>query len=159
MTERSLAQLIERGGVYHGIKGSNPRDFLTCLIQSLPEFPGLNQDALLRAFLEREALMPTVIGCGIAVPHPRSPLLGEGDPPFVALGFPVSPIDWNTQDSSMVHAVFLLVSVSAQQHLAALSKINFLCQQEKIQSLVAAQASGEKIISTVRQAEKAWAEK
>ena len=163
----SLAALIERGGVYHGIAGAKPGDVIANIIQSLPEFPGLDSNALLRAALEREALMSTGIGRGIAVPHPRNPVLGETCRPFVALGFPSVPVGWSTPDGSKVHAVFLIVSVSAQQHLCTLSRINFLCQQEKILSLIKAQAhyenrgavSKDEIIAAIRETERTWTEK
>jgi PTS system nitrogen regulatory IIA component len=152
----SLADLIDRGGVYHRLAGALPMDVLSGLIQSLPPFPGLDSGALLRAVLEREALMPTGIGRGIAVPHPRNPVLDENAHPFVALGFPAAPVDWHTPDGSKVHAFFLLVSNSAQQHLCTLSKINFLCQQEKISSLIKAHVPSDEIIAAIRETEQAW---
>ena len=154
-----LACLIERGGVYHRIEGSNPEEILGCLSSLLPALPGLDISALLQASLEREALMSTGIGRGIAVPHPRNPVLGGGGEPFVALGFPDKPVDWNTPDGRPVNAVFLLVSISAKQHLNTLSHINFLCQQEKIISLLKAQAPADEVICAIREAENAWAVK
>lgn len=155
----SLACLIERGGVYHYLKGANPPDIIAELIELLPALPEFDSNALLQAVLEREALMSTGVGRGIAVPHPRNPVLGDGALPFVALGFPAAPINWNTPDGSMVHSVFLVVSVSAKQHLSALSKINFLCQQEKIHSLIKAQASKDEVVAAIRKTENSWIEK
>ena len=100
--------------------------------------------------------MSTGIGRGIAVPHPRNPMLAETAQPFVALGFPASPINWGTPDGSKVHAVFLLVSISAKQHLVTLSKINFLCQQEETMSRIKISASKDEVITAVREAEKVW---
>jgi len=154
-----LADLIERGGIYHRVEGANPQEILSHMAALLPVIPGLDSAALLRATMEREALMSTGIGRGIAVPHPRNPLLGEGELPFAALGFPAVPVDWNTPDGSGVYAVFWLVSVSAKQHLSALSKINFLCQQEKILALIKAQAAADDVIAAIRETENAWIEK
>jgi PTS system nitrogen regulatory IIA component len=107
-------------------------------------------------------LMPTGMGRGIALPHPRNPILGEnGSPafsPLVAAAFPVQPLDWNTQDGSKVHTVFLIVSSSTKQHLNTLSKINFLCQQEKFHSLIKARSPQEKIVAAIREAEASWVE-
>ena len=155
--EWSLADMIDRGGVYHGIGGTQPREILAVITGLLPPVPALEKEALLKAALEREALMSTGIGRGIALPHPRSPLLGEGNKPFVAIGFTAAPIDWNTPDGSKVHTVFLIVSSSAKQHLNTLSKINFLCQQEQFLPLVKAQDSKEAIVAAIREAEAAWA--
>ena len=153
----SLAELIVRGGVYRNVSGGYSREILTNIISLLPAFPSLKTGALLQAVLEREALMPTGIGKGIALPHPRTPLLGEEDEAFAAIAFPVQPLDWNTPDGSKVHTIFLIVSKSAKQHLGVLSRINFLCQDETFYSLLKAQASKEEIIAAIRKAESEWA--
>jgi PTS system nitrogen regulatory IIA component len=163
MTENtwSLASLIERGGIHYNVPGSNPKELLAGAIDLLPSVPSLDPQELYREILEREALMSTGVGRGIALPHPRNPMLGDGAKgggPFVAIIFPVQPLDWNTQDGSKVHTVFLLVSSSAKQHLNTLSKINFLCQQEKFSSLIKARSSKEDIIAAIREAEASWAE-
>lgn len=155
-TEQSLAALIERGGVYHKVSGSYPEEMLSRLIGLLPDFPALKKEALLRAVLEREALMSTAIGRGIALPHPRIPILGEE--PFVAIAFPVQTIDWGAPDGSGTHTIFLIVSSSAKQHLSTLSKINFLCQEGKFYSLIEARSSKEEIAAAIREAETAWTE-
>jgi PTS system nitrogen regulatory IIA component len=152
-----LAELIERGGVYHHIAGSSSGEILANVTGLLPPFPLLDKQALLQAILEREALMSTGIGKGVALPHPRAPLLGEDGQPFVAVAFPALPVDWDTPDGSKVHTLFLIVSASAKQHLHTLSRINFLCQQEQFYSLIKSQASGGEIIAAVREAESAWA--
>ena len=158
----SLAELVTRGGVYHGVSGNYPQEILSNMINLLPVLACFKTEtlqrkaALLQAVLEREALITTGIGRGIALPHPRTPLLGEGEDPFVAIAFPVQPLDWNTLDSSKVHTIFLIVSESAKQHLGVLSKINFLCQKEKFYSLIKTQAPKEKIIAAIRDAETEW---
>jgi PTS system nitrogen regulatory IIA component len=152
----SLARLIERGGVYHKIPGNQPREILANLVGLLPACPGLDPVILLTAVLEREALMSTGIGKGIALPHPRTPLLKENDEPFVALAFLDKNVDWNTPDSSSVQTAFLIVSSSAKQHLNTLSKIHFLCQQENFITLIKTHASKDKIIATIQHEEKSW---
>ncbi|MDR2716668.1 MAG: PTS sugar transporter subunit IIA [Treponema sp.] len=160
----SLASLVERGGIYYNVSGSNPQELLAGVIELLPPVPSLDPKELYREILEREALMSTGVGRGIALPHPRNPLLGEegggatkGGDPLVSVIFPIQPLDWNTHDGSKVHTVFLIVSSSAKQHLNTLSKINFLCQQEKFYSLIKARSSQEDIIAAIREAEASWA--
>ncbi|MCL2067967.1 MAG: PTS sugar transporter subunit IIA [Treponema sp.] len=157
MSKDSLAGLVARGGVYHGLTGSYPSEILSNVINLLPAFPSFMPEALLQAVMEREAIMPTGIGRGIALPHPRTPLLKETDSPFVAINFPAEPIDWNTPDGSKVHTIFLIVSISSKQHLNVLSRINFLCQQEYFQSLIKSQARKEEIITAIRETEASWA--
>jgi len=162
--EWNLASLVEHGGVYHNVPGENPKELLSAVINCLPPIPSLDPRELYREILEREALVPTGIGRGIAVPHPRNLMLGEsGGPlseaqPLVAVIFPTQPLDWNAPDGKKVHTVFLIVSSSTKQHLNTLSKINFLCQQEKFYSLIEERASEDDIIAAIQGAEMSWAE-
>ncbi|MDR2133705.1 MAG: PTS sugar transporter subunit IIA, partial [Treponema sp.] len=130
--ETDLSVLLERGGVYHNVPGVNPREILAALSAALPDLPALDKAELLKALLEREALMPTGLGRGLALPHPRSPALGPGGKPFMAVAFPALPVDWAALDGKKVGTVILIVSASPKQHLNTLSKIIFLCQQENI---------------------------
>ena len=152
----NLSTLIKRGGVYHDVPGNTPKESIAGMIGLLPPDPGLDPQKLLAEILERETFMSTGIGRGIALPHPRNPMPGENGRPLVALAFPREPLDWNTPDGSKVHTFFLIVSVSVKQHLDTLSKINFLCKQEKFYSLIKGRSSKEDIITAIREAETAW---
>jgi PTS system nitrogen regulatory IIA component len=154
--EESLADLVNRGGVYFNIPGNNPQEFLTGIIKQIPAFWGINQDTLLTAVLEREALMSTGIGKGIALPHSRNPVIHENQQQFVMIAFPGQPVDWKALDGCLVHTVMLIVSASAKQHLHILSKINFLCQQEHFYQLLRNKASQNEITQAIREAEAAW---
>jgi PTS system nitrogen regulatory IIA component len=155
--ENSLAALIERGGVYHDVPGSSPREILDEAAGLLP-VSSLKKDALVQAMLEREALMSTGIGRGIALPHPRTPALEKAEDAFVAIVFPAQPLEWHAPDGGAVHTLFLIVSSSPKQHLDSLSKINFLCQQEKFYALIKGRALKETIVAGIREAEISWAQ-
>jgi len=152
----NLAGLVERGGVCYQVSGASAKEVISETIKMLPPVPVMDREKLYREILEREALISTGVGKGVALPHPRHPMLGEGDAPLVAIAFPAQPIDWNTQDGSKVHTVFLIISSSVKQHLGTLSKINFLCQQEKFYSLIRERAPRGEIIAAIRDAEAAW---
>jgi PTS system nitrogen regulatory IIA component len=152
--ETNLSALLERGGIYYNIPGAKPREILACLTEALPDLPALDKTELLKAVLERETLMSTALGRGIALPHPRSPV--PGGKPFMAIAFPTLPVDWKALDGKEVDTVILIVSASSKQHLNTLSKINFLCQQEKIYSLLEERAAPEEIITALKEAENGW---
>jgi PTS system nitrogen regulatory IIA component len=154
--EESLADLVNRGGVYDDIPGDSPREILTGIIDRIPLPPEIDKNSLLTAVLEREALMPTGIGKGVALPHPRNPVITDTRRQFVAIAFPARPVDWNALDGKPVHTALLIVSASAKQHLHILSKVNFLCQQESFYQLLQNKASREKIAQAVREAEQTW---
>jgi PTS system nitrogen regulatory IIA component len=155
MSEAGLVELIQRGGVYRDIPGATPRDVLTYLSElSLPAV--VDRNRLLAAVLEREALMPTAVGHGIALPHPRNPLITDERQQFVSIAFLQKPVDWSALDGEPVHTLILIVSASAKLHLHTLSQINFLCHQEGFRDMLKDRPSQAEIIKIIQDAEQAW---
>jgi nitrogen PTS system EIIA component len=155
--EWTLTALVDRGGVYYNVPGVSPKDLIAGMIGLMPPVKAVASEELHRQIMEREAIVSTGVGHGIALPHPRNPVLaGSNEEPLVAIAFPVMPVDWDTQDGSKVHTVFLIISASAKQHLNTLSKINFLCQKEKFRNLIEARVSKNEIIAAIKEAENSW---
>jgi PTS system nitrogen regulatory IIA component len=158
--EWSLCDLVERGGVYYNVPGASPKDIIAGVIGLMPVIKAVAPEELHRQIMEREAIVSTGVGHGIALPHPRNPALaGSNEEPLVAIAFPVTPVDWATHDGGKVHTVFLIISSSAKQHLNTLSKINFLCQKENFHSLIEARVPKKEIIAAIKEAENSWVNK
>jgi PTS system nitrogen regulatory IIA component len=151
--ETSLAQLFRRGAFFYGVPGSLPGDVLTWLVNALPL---ANRDDLLKAVLEREELMSTAIGNGIALPHPRNPVIENEEDQFAVLGFLESEVDWNALDGQKVGTVILIASASPRLHLASLRRITFFCRDEGFCALLKARASKEEILSFIEKTEALW---
>lgn len=86
--------------------------------------PELNVDAdvLAELLLDREALMSTSLGQGIAVPHIRD-FLGKGvmDRIFVVYAHPA--LEYGSLDKEPVHTLFFLFAGSDKNHLHLLAKV------------------------------------
>ena len=156
MRDKGLAEIIERGGIYRNIAGSSQKEVLTELIGSLPIMPLVPADTLLREVLEREALMSTAIGRGIALPHPRNPVIPPESGQFTVVAFLENPVNWNSPDGEMVDTLMLIIASSARQHLNTLSGINFLCRQECFLKLLKERADLKELLAFIREAEKLW---
>jgi PTS system nitrogen regulatory IIA component len=154
--EPGLAELIKRGGGFRLVPGADPQELLTNLIEGLQLPPSVDKKVLLNAVLEREALMSTAIGSGIALPHPRNPLVTNPEEQFVTITFAEQEQDWKALDGKPVHTVILIVSASAKYHLHTLSRINFFCRQEFFRDLLRNRASSGEILKTVEDTEKTW---
>ncbi|MDR2101702.1 MAG: PTS sugar transporter subunit IIA [Treponema sp.] len=154
--KEGLTALIQRGGVFYDIPGTNPTEVLTNMLELIPAPASLPPGELLRAVLEREALMPTAIGHGIALPHPRNPLVKNPDEQFLVFAFLQNPVDWRALDGIPVHTVILAVSASAKEHLHTISGINFFCQQESFLQLLENRSSRDRIIAVIRETEQTW---
>jgi PTS system nitrogen regulatory IIA component len=154
--EESLAELIRRGGVLYNILGTTPQEILAGIINLVPLPLSIPKDDLLNAVLERETLMSTGIGRGIALPHPRNPVISGKEQQFVTIAFPAYPVNWNALDGNKIHTVMLITAASAKEHLHILSKLNFLCQQENFYQMLQDKASPDEITGFIREAERAW---
>jgi len=158
-TEKKLAELLEQGGLYPDVPGATYREVLSSLVNSLPPAwlaEKIPADTLLKVVLEREELMSTSIGKGIALPHPRIPLIKSANEEFVALAYLKNPVDWNSLDGEKVDTLFLIISADAKHHLEVLSKINYFCRQENFYRKIKERAELEEIVRFIREAEKNW---
>ncbi|MDL2228987.1 PTS sugar transporter subunit IIA [Treponema sp. OttesenSCG-928-L16] len=156
MPGNDIVDLIRRGGVFYNISGTGPKEVLANMIETVPAEFSVGKEALLQAVLEREELMPTAVGHGIALPHPRTPLIDDPAEQCIVISFLKQAADWNALDGQPVHTLILIMSASPKLHLQTLSRISYLCQQEEFQALLKKRASLEEIISAVRSAETAW---
>ena len=151
-----LWRLLEKGGVYYNVPGNSVQEVLNSLMGLVPLPETVTAQNLLRAVMEREALMPTGIGDGIAIPHPRNPVTDKNGEQFAALAFLKEGIDWKALDSKPVDTLLLLVSASAKLHLRTLSVISYFCGCDDFNRLLKERASRDALIRFIKDTEKQW---
>lgn len=90
---------------------------------------GLDRDAVLESFEEREALGSTGFGRGVAIPHARSEKVSR---PKVVLLRLEAPVDFDAADGMPVDIVFGLISPAnaGATHLHALAAISRMVRDE-----------------------------
>lgn len=113
----------------------------------------VDEEAEIReAVLEREAVLSTGIGGGVAVPHGKSH--AAGDLVLVA-GRTREPVDFDALDEKPVRLVFLLVGPesAAGLHVKALSRISRLLRSPEVREELARAESPEAFYEAVRRAE------
>lgn len=71
-----------------------------------------NLDAFAHAVRERETVMSTGIGCGVAIPHVR---IDGVTKPTVGVGISHAGIEFNTLDDKPVHIVVLFAMPTGSQ--------------------------------------------
>ncbi len=89
-----------------------------------------NKAEILKAVLDREAVMSTGVGDEVAIPHGKTESLNEI---IAALGITKDPIDFNSLDDKPVRLVWLLIGPQDKTgpHLKALSRISRLMHKEE----------------------------
>lgn len=151
-----LAERVARGGVYYNIEDENPVAALRDIVLHISLPKSLDRETLLAAVLEREALSSTALGDGIAVPHPRTPLLSEVAEERVAVCFPRHPVPYAALDRRPVFVLFLILSSGTKTHLYTLSELSFLCRRQEFRGFLAEKPSRAELAERIAREEVAW---
>lgn len=101
------------------------------LTQVLADLAGVPLEPLLGAIEERERVLSTGIGHGIAIPHAKSPLVTEL---VLVAGTSPAGIPFDALDGDPVRLLFLLIGPesAAGDHVKALSRIARLVRRESV---------------------------
>ena len=95
-------------------------------------------DKFMKAMYQREQIMSTGIGLGIAVPHIRHETVKDM---IVGIGISKKGIDFNSLDKKPAHIIFMIASPKAshREYLHLLAKITSVLQDESFrEKLIAA---------------------
>ncbi len=155
----SLAQLIEKGGIVPNVDGENVREVLQNAIRRIDTPPKISKDEILTALLSREELMPTAVGRGIAIPHPRNPVITDIKNASVSICYLTRPVDFGALDSEPVRTLFILLTASPKMHLEVLSKVSYLCQDDAFLDMLKEQTHKAAVLEYVRKIEADWQRK
>ncbi|MCA9733186.1 MAG: PTS sugar transporter subunit IIA [Deferribacteres bacterium] len=110
------------------------------------------REPVLQAILDREAVMSTGVGDGVAIPHGKSDSANEL---VAALGVTESPLDFESIDDKPVRLIWLLVGPPGKTgpHLKALSRISRLMHDSRFRETIIAAETPEKILNYIRDEE------
>ena len=89
------------------LAGQDRAQVIRGLAQVTAPVAGLDTSVLTDAVLAREAIMPTGVGQGIAIPHARMPGLAA---PIVALGLSNTGVDFGAPDGELARLIVLVVT-------------------------------------------------
>ena len=149
-----LTDLLTIDRVKVPLQGDTKEDVLRELVSVLANGGAEQQQAeLLRAVREREAVLSTGIGNGVAIPHGKSSAIPELR---MAAGTAGHPVEFNALDGQPVQLLFLLVGPesAAGPHIKALSRIARLIRNDDVRRALLAARSPEEFLSALRQAER-----
>lgn len=110
------------------------------------------QEDVLRAVREREAVLSTGIGYGVAIPHGKSPNVREL---CLAAGRARVPVDFDALDGQPVSLFFLLIGPesAAGPHIKALSRISRIVRRDDVRARLAAAPDAESFLKALEAAE------
>jgi len=125
-----VSLLIENSDPWYLVDPESIPKALGMLVRALPLPKDLDREALLDALLDREEVMSTAIGNGIAIPHVRQFGSESLQEDIVVVAYLFEPLDWKALDGQPVHTLFLVLAADETRHLQILAEIARLASDE-----------------------------
>ncbi|MFA5043410.1 MAG: PTS sugar transporter subunit IIA [Kiritimatiellia bacterium] len=149
----SFSDALAIGGVFHEVGGTDKSSVLRAIVDLLRLPEGVDRELLFRMLIAREALASTAVGDGIAIPHPRNPIVLCVTQPLVTLCLLAKPVDFDALDGQPVYALFTLVSSAPRIHLHLLARLSYVLRQSSFKALISARSPAADILAEVRRVE------
>ena len=149
----TLMEILSGRSVLVGLKGQNKREILEELVSAVDEGKITDRDRVMDAVLQREEIMSTGIGHGIAIPHGKSEYVTELGG---VLGIKEGGVDFDALDGKPTFIFFLLVSPMdvSGPHIKALARISRLLKVEEFRQRLIAAKDNDEAITIVEEEEK-----
>jgi PTS system nitrogen regulatory IIA component len=149
----SLAAALAQGGIYRDVPGARREQVLHAVTQLPGIPPDVDRNLLYQLLLARESLACTGIGQGIAIPHPRDPVVLRLREPRVLLCFLQERVDFGALDGEPVRALFLLLSPSIPAHLQILAQLAHALHDDRLGQRLSPPVPSDSIIERLRELE------
>jgi len=145
----SLTESLEVGGIIYRLEGASRNEVLEQLVNNLRLSDGVDKGYLLKVLIAREELASTSVGDGIAIPHPRNPVLLHTTQPTVTLAFLENPVDFQSLDGLPVRALFCVISPTLRAHLHLLSLLGYALKNPGFRKVIEQAESRELIFDAL----------
>ena len=149
----NLLDILSKKSTVVGLEGETKEDIITELVDSLEVGEVISdRDKVLEAVLEREKIMSTGVGDGIAIPHGKSEAVVKL---AAALGTQRRGVDFEALDGEPAYVFFLLVSPAnvSGPHIKALARISRLLKNDDFKKRLVAASTTEEIVSVIESEE------
>jgi PTS system nitrogen regulatory IIA component len=149
----SLAMALRAGGVARVTAAASRQDALQAVARLIPVAEESDRAPLLELLLAREAQGSTAVNDGIAIPHPRHPMVMTTDHAIFLVAYLDPAVDFGAADGRPVHTLLALVSPTIRSHLAMLARIAVALRDAKFRSLLEKRSSAEELLAEIERIE------
>lgn len=143
----NIVSLLDSSTVLPDLKASTKEEVLNELISSLSSKVSEDElEAIREAVFEREKIMSTGVGKGLAIPHGKASGIRDNYAAFALLD---SPVEYDAIDGEPVTMVFLLVGPQSSNsfHIKMLSRISRLMNNSEFRKELNNCSTAEEIIN------------
>ncbi len=159
VAEFSLADALQRGGVGLRVGGDDRYEVFRAAIGDLPLPASFDRDHLLDLLMAREMSGGTAIGGGIAIPHPRYPVVLPGGESAIRACYLEQPLDYRASDGKPIDTLFLMICPTVHEHLQLLARLACVLKSNDFRKLLQSRPDKTRLVSAVRAEEATFAAK
>lgn len=148
-----LSDLLTVDRVKIPLNGVTKDELLRELVAIVALDNGVDDEAaVLDAVRERESILSTGIGHGVAIPHGKSQSVHDLR---MAAGLAGTPVDFDALDGQPVALFFLLIGPesAAGPHIKALSRISRIVRRDDVRDRLIAATTPDEFLQALRDAE------
>ena len=147
MTEKfDAVSLVEKGQDLYSVEGDTIEEVFKNVAKNveLPEY--ITGEMLAEELLNREKILSTAVGKGVAIPHPKAPVMKSEDDCRIIVCFLRNTLDMKAPDSRRVSSLFSLLSNSTQFHIKALSSLAKILKDDSFTKALALKPSKDNLL-------------
>jgi nitrogen PTS system EIIA component len=148
-----LSELINENAIRLSLAARDKESCIKELVQLLESAHGVNtKGEILSKVLQRESMMSTGIGNGVAIPHGKTRLL---DHLVAACGVAPAGIEFDSMDGEPATLFILLVSPESLRgpHVKALANVSRLLKEESVRNALRTSATPQAFMAVLKEAE------
>ncbi|MBA7631248.1 hypothetical protein ES703_38778 [subsurface metagenome] len=134
---------FHRGAIVQGLRSSDKYDAIKELIQKAPVFSKMNNREVEEAVIQREKILSTGLGRGVALAHGTTPAVKEI---MIALGISQKGIKFDSFDNAPVHPE------KKVEYLSALAAVTSLVRDDEFRASLYAPVPAFEIEKKISQA-------
>ena len=147
----NLTSLLHIGHVAVDVEVSSKEALIDKLIEMIADHPLIvDVGAVKKAVIERENMMSTGVGKGLALPHAKTKAVGGM---IGALVTTSSPVEYGSLDNEPVRIVFLLVGKldSKSLHVRILSRVSRVMNSRAVRQQILSAKTSDELLTIISQ--------
>jgi PTS system nitrogen regulatory IIA component len=147
-----LSRLLKEENVVLRIRPGTKEEVLRQLVQPLLRSKFIDREKpFLDRLLDRERIVSTAVGKGVAIPHLRKPEENPGGGPLLLVGICREGTNFEAPDGEKTHLFFLVATDSEVVHLRVLAKVNRIARRKEVMTrLIESESPAEVLRELIR---------
>ncbi len=151
-----ISEIIGKETIIIGLKARDKKDLLVNLVKFASKSGKItDEDEAIRQIFEREKIMSTGVGNGIALPHAKTNAVTDSIGVFAVLS---EALDYEALDDKPVEIVFMLLGKenNVGMHLRLLSKISRILNDSSVLQELKSAEKTDDILELIRDSEEKY---